>query len=470
MTVVETDGRFPQILSIPRSLKQSSFCSFAVSAINSALNAIDPVTCIDNAVYYQNGCLLVNSHRISLEKIQRIRVVGGGKAACGMTHALWNILGNRIETGIVATHDNSENRSWNNGTVRIIKSSHPLPDESSLFAANQVLSFAADLTENDLLIVLISGGASSLLALPAAGLSLKDKQCVTSELLLSGADIKMLNIVRKHLSAIKGGRLALEASPAQVVSLILSDVADDDLDTIGSGMTAPDSSTYDDALACLNNLNLTKRIPETVISHLENGASGSISETCKPNNPVFERVNNFIIGGNRQAANAADSCLNSMGVKSLLISETLNGEAQDVGKKVAHIVQKAKRTTSDNELSCLIWGGETTVTVKGMGTGGRNQETVLSAAIEASLMDQMNDVVFLSLATDGKDGPTNAAGAAATVQTIRRAKSQNMNPQAFLDDNNSYAFFDTLNELLITGPTQTNAADLLFAFWGKNNI
>lgn len=367
----------------------------------------------------------------------RVWVVGAGKATAAMALAAEQVLGARIAGGLINVKD-----GHTEPLTRIEQNecSHPVPDERGVRGAARIAQIAQQAGPGDLLLSLISGGASALMPLPAPPITLEEKQAVTRLLLECGAGIHQLNCVRKHISGIKGGRLAALAAPARVLALILSDVIGDDLDVIGSGPTVPDRSTRDDARAILHGFGLWDRLPHSVQKILNDGA-----ETPKPGDALFQNVENVIVGSNRLAAEAAMRKAESLGYQPRLLSTTLQGEAKEVGVQLAR------------EQGCVIAGGETTVTIRGTGKGGRNQEMALAAAIELA---GQPDSLFLSAGTDGTDGPTDAAGAFADGMTIARATALGLDARAFLDNNDSYNFFAPLDDLLITGPTGTNVMDL----------
>ena len=310
----------------------------------------------------------------------------------------------------------------------------------------------------DLVLVVISGGASALLPAPTPPLTLRDKQRTTDLLLRAGADIFELNAVRKHLSALKGGRLASLAYPATVVSLLLSDVIGDPLDVIGSGPTAPDPSTYGDALRSIAEYSLTRKVPAVVFHHLEQGARGNLPETPKPGDPLFQNVHNVLVGSNRQALRAAAEKAKALGYRPLLLSSTMRGETREVAGVHAEMVREILSSGHPAKPPlCLLSGGETTVTVKGHGRGGRNQEFALAAAIQLS---GSTNWLVLSAGTDGTDGPTDAAGAVADGTTVARAMSAGCPPQQHLQANDSYTVFQSIKDLVKTGPTGTNVMDI----------
>ncbi|RME88897.1 MAG: glycerate kinase, partial [Anaerolineae bacterium] len=341
--------------------------------------------------------------------------------------------------------------------LEILPGGHPLPDEGSLRAGGRVLAALNDLGERDLLVCLISGGGSALLTAPHPPLSLSDLQALTEALLTVGATITEINVLRRHLDRVKGGGLARAAFPARTVSLILSDVVGDPLEAIASGPTAPDPSTRDEALAVLERYRLRERLPASVLATLE-GAP----ETPKPEDPLFDRVQNLLIGSNALAARAARTQAQEEGFRASLLTTRLQGEASVVGGVLAAILrQMAESGEPLPRPACLIAGGETTVTVRGDGLGGRNQELALAAV---SVLDGLRDVMLITLATDGEDGPTDAAGAVVTGETRARAAALGLDADDHLRRNDAYHFFAALDDLLKPGPTGTNVNDLSFLF------
>jgi hydroxypyruvate reductase len=319
-----------------------------------------------------------------------------------------------------------------------------------------------DTTANDVVICLLSGGGSALLPLPVPGVTLDDLQRLTSDLLRCGATINEINAVRKHLSQVQGGQLARLAAPAPVIALILSDVVGSPLDVIASGPTVPDTSTFADALGVLERYGIIEQTPPAIVAHLRRGLSGDVPETPKPGDPVFEHVQTLVIGDNRIAAQAAVQQAAELGLHTLLLSTYVEGEAREVAKVLAGLGKEIARYGQPlPRPACLIAGGETTVTIRGQGKGGRNQELALAAAIA---LDGWDDVLLLTVATDGGDGPTDAAGAFADGTTVARARVQGLNPAAYLANNDAYNFFQALGDLLITGPTRTNVNDLTLIF------
>jgi hydroxypyruvate reductase len=318
--------------------------------------------------------------------------------------------------------------------------------------------------QEDLVICVISGGGSALLTLPADGITLEDLQQTTDALLRSGATINEMNVVRKHLDTVKGGGLARLAAPARVVTLVLSDVVGNPLDAIASGPTVPDTSTWADASRIFDRYALWDSIPRSVADRIKAGAAGDLPDTPKAGDPIFERVSTVIVGSNLLACEAAAAAGRAMGLNALVLTTYVEGEAREVGRVLAALLREVADSGHPLPRPCvLIAGGETTVTIRGPGQGGRNQELALSAAFG---LRGVQDVLLASIGTDGNDGPTDAAGAFVDGTTLARAAAVGLDHQVYLADNNSYAFFDRLGDLIRTGPTNTNVNDLylLFAF------
>ena len=406
--------------------------------------------------------------RRPLSDYRRVVVVGTGKASMAMAGALEEKLGETDLEGLVVVPHGY--RQTLPGTERmphrteVVQAGHPVPDEAGVRAAEQVLDRVEACGEGDLVLVLISGGGSALWPAPAPGLALADVQDVSKRLLESGATIHEINTVRKHLSRIKGGRLAEAAYPADVLALVLSDVVGDDLSIIASGPTVPDLSMFAQAADVLRQYDLWSQVPDAVRAHLTSGAEDPAMETPKPGSEAFERAQTVLIGSNRTALEAARREADVRGYAAQIVADGVTGEAREVGRELARVAldpPDASRLASDVRPRCLIWGGETTVTVRGQGKGGRNQEMMLAAAL--TLEGVPRQVVFLSGGTDGIDGPTDAAGAWVTTRTALEARQRGLDPEAFLQNNDAYSFFEAVGALLKPGPTHTNVMDVQVA-------
>ena len=419
----------------------------ARTIFQAALSAADPAEAVARHL-----------KRLNLSRFRKIYVVGAGKAGASMAQAAERVLGKRIAAGLINVKYGHVARLRR---IELNECGHPVPDARGVEGAERIAQIAAAAERDDLVLCLISGGGSALLPLPAAPVTLEEKQAVTRLLLDCGANIHEINTVRKHISAIKGGQLARLAAPAALESLLLSDVIGDDLDVIGSGPTAPDVSTFASAKAILARYGIYARVPASVRERLEQGARGDIPETPKPGDPIFQRVRNTVVGSSRLALDAAARRAREFGFRTLILASGIQGETRDVARMHAAIAREIVEAGRPlKPPACLITGGETTVTIRGKGLGGRNQEFVLAAAIDIA---GLRDTVVLSGGTDGTDGPTDAAGAIADGETLRRK------PDAlpYLDRNDSYRYFEALGDLLITGPTNTNVMDVRIVLVGS---
>jgi hydroxypyruvate reductase len=379
-----------------------------------------------------------------------------------MAQAILNILGGYIRSGVIVTKSVPTNLTFSLTQLNIFEGSHPIPDERSVMGANAIIEYLSSTTENDLVIFLVSGGGSALMTSPVACVELEHLQALTHSLLDCGANIYEINTLRKHLSRVKGGGLARLAAPSEVITLLLSDVVGDPLDVIASGPTVPDPTTYDDAFAVLRKYRLENSLPNPILTHLQKGKLGVIPDTPKEDDPIFIKVQNFIIGNNYTAASAAMQQARKEGFNTLLLTSSLVGEARSVGSLFAAIVKQIDTTGEPiPRPACVIAGGETTVTITGNGKGGRNQELALST-VEG--IAGIHDIMLITLATDGEDGPTDAAGAVVTGNTLKRAIDYGLDHRDFLNRNDSYHFFKCLEENLKSGPTGTNVCDLTFIF------
>ena len=415
-----------------------------------ALRAVDP----GEAVRRSSKTL-----RARYEKgpFTRLIVVGFGKASCPMAKALEEDLDEFIDTGYVITKYGHCQNAHKPVKIRVNEAGHPVPDEQGLRGAAEITGILKHADASTLVVCLISGVGSALLVSPYNGITLQEKQRLTNLLLKAGADITELNTVRKHLSAVKGGRLAELAHPATVISFLLSDVIGDKLDVIASGPTYPDPSTYADALSVLDKYHLASQAPPSIIELLNKGAAGLAPETPKAGSPVFDNVENIIVGSLDTAIRGAKEQAEAFGYEVVVLSETVQGEARDAAAWLAKKVVEIKTARTHVRPLCLLSGGETTVTVKGNGTGGRNMEFALVFADEITGQE---GITLLSAGTDGTDGPTDAAGAIVDGRTIANARSAGIDPRRYLADNDSYTFFKQTEGLFISGPTGTNVMDM----------
>jgi glycerate 2-kinase len=416
----------------------------AAAIFRSALLAANPEKAVERALT-----------RFPLQRYRNIYVVGAGKASAAMAHAAERVLGSRITAGLVNTKDGHLARLRR---VELNECSHPVPDQRGVDGARRIAALASSAGPRDLVVALISGGASALLPLPVDPITLAEKQETTRLLLACGATIHQLNAVRKHLSAIKGGQLARLAAPASVLALLLSDVVGDPLDVIGSGPTAPDASSFQSAWDVVLQFGLERKLPAAVRGRLQAGLAGRIPDTPKTADPCFSRTRNVIVGSNRLAVDAAAARARQLGYRALVLSTTIEGETREIAAMHASIARESLSSGRPAKPPlCLISGGETTVTLKGDGLGGRNQEFALAAALA---LDGIPGILAFSAGTDGTDGPTDAAGAQADGATVARAAALGMDARSFLARNDSYRFFQPLQDLVMTGPTGTNVMDV----------
>jgi glycerate-2-kinase len=429
----------------------------AITVLEAALNSVDPYKAVLNNLKIVDGKLRVGNFEASLDDLRKIVVIGGGKAGGAMAEAVESVLGDRVSGGCVNVLQGTEFR-YNLKKIRLQGASHPIPNNDGVRGVAEMLMLSSSMREKDLVICLISGGGSALMPYPAEGISLKDKQDVTSRLLMKGATIDDLNAVRKHLSAIKGGQLARRCYPTRVVSLILSDVVGDPLDTIASGPTSPDTTTFRNAVDVLKKYKLWDDICSQVRERLEYGVKKVIVETPKPGDEIFNHVTNIIVGNNSIAAESAAEAAEALGYNSLIVSTMVEGEAAEVGTVLAGIARElAAKGRPLKPPAAVIVGGETTVNVRGSGRGGRNQELALSLARRITGLK----AVAASLATDGIDGPTEASGAIVDGETSTKASKAGLSIEKFLAENDSHSFFKKIGDTIVTGPTGTNVNDLV---------
>ena len=425
--------------------------------IRSAIDAVKPDKLIQKKVCIQNDLLRIGGHRFPLEKFDHIYVIGTGKASAFMALEIEKILGSRLSGGAVSV---KYGHTAPCSKVNVFEAGHPVLDENGLAAAKEILEIAEKAGEKDLVICLISGGGSALLERLPAGVQLDDVQKVAELLLGSGANIEEINAVRKHLSLVKGGQLARAIFPATCVSLIISDVIGDPLEAIASGPTAPDSTTFADAWRVIEKYGLPAKLPATVRTYLKAGKEGEKPETLKPGDTAFRKVFNIILGNNLLALQAAKEKAEEAGFHTIILSSRIQGEAREVAKVLAGITQEI--LLNDLPLSkpaCVLLGGETTVTLRGNGLGGRNQELALAALLEMKPVRQ--PYLIASCGTDGTDGPTDAAGGFAFPGMWETAAQKSLDPLFFLQRNDSYHFLQQTGGLIKTGPTGTNVMDVI---------
>jgi glycerate 2-kinase len=429
------------------TLEQAPYGVAVTHILDAALQAVDPHQAVTRHIEKRGRQVLVAEREYDLDAYEKVMGIGIGKAAQNMMSALEDLL----DDGLIITKHASQTTL---GLFPVMESGHPLPDERSLAAGQRVLALASSLGPRDLLICLISGGGSALVTAPVDGLTLDDLQALTQELLACGARIDEINTLRRRLDRVKGGGLAA-ATQASLVSLILSDVVGNPLEAIASGPTAPDPTTRSDAMAVIEKYDLRQRLSLSILHAIKSG-----EETSSPDDPLWGRVQNVIIGSNELASQAALAQARQEDFRTISLGNDWQGEANQVGRELAaHLRQEAERGPRP---ICMVAGGETTVTLTPQsGVGGRNQEVALSALMELA---DLPDVMLITLATDGEDGPTEAAGAVVTGESLERAQKLGLEPTGYLSRHDSYTFFAKLNDLVCTGPTGTNVNDLTFLF------
>ena len=433
----------------------------AEAVFRAAVRRVDPYEAVKRFVRREGSRLLLGeapgtAGELDLDGFRRVIVVGGGKATAPMARALEELAGDRITEGrINVKYGFAETLE----RTAVVEADHPVPDQNGVDGTRAIMELLERAGEGDLVVSLISGGGSALLPQPAGRIRLEEKQAVTRRLLECGASIDEINAVRKHISGSKGGQMARAAAPAVTVNLMLSDVVGDRMDVIASGPFVPDASTFQEAWHILDRYGLIPDLPDAVREHLEQGRDGRIPDTPKAGDPAFERVTNLVIGSNIQALERAAREAESLGYAPLILSSMIEGETRDVAKVHAAVGREMLKTGRPlAPPACVISGGETTVTIRGKGKGGRNQEFGLAAALELAGLDAR--IAILSGGTDGNDGPTDAAGAVVDPTTVERGRASGLDAEASLDDNDAYTFFSATGDLLMTGPTKTNVMDV----------
>jgi hydroxypyruvate reductase len=419
----------------------------AETILRSAIEAVEPERLVRQALEAR-GDLPASTGRTW--------ITGFGKAAAAMARGATAVLGDRIDGGVLVVPAGGESQAPDG--LEVFGGGHPVPDQGGVAGSCAIRQLAREAAPDDLLICLISGGGSSLLNIPPDGLPLEDLQTVTRLLLGAGATIGEINCVRKHLDELKGGRLAREAAPARVLALVLSDVPGDPLDVIASGPLAPDPTRFDQAVTVLRGYGLWDRVPHSVRGYLDRGVCGELPDSPKKSDRCFEKIETVIVGNGDTAARGACATAEELGYDAQLLSSTLVGEAREVGKFLAETALTLIRLADDDRPpTCVVTAGETSVTVRGDGIGGRNQELALGAAIA---LDGVPRVLLVSMGTDGVDGPTAAAGAVVTGKTLRRSRELGMDCESALARNDAYSLLHSLDDLIVSGPTGTNVADI----------
>lgn len=438
-----TSDRFTRLKQLPPA---------GADILEAALASADPQQAVQKAL---SGLRLLDD----LSACRRVGLVSIGKAALPMAQSAVKSLGSIIKSGIVVSKVIPDNASVILPTMKILRGNHPIPGVESIQAAKEIIHYVGKFGKSDAILFLISGGASALVTHPVEGVSLEEIQQLTSLLMACGADIDEINTIRKHLDRLKGGQLAAFTAPAVGISLILSDVLGNRLDVIASGPTVPDPTTFHDALSILKKHNLTENVPESILSYLKNGEAGKSPETPKPEDPIFSQNRAMVIGSLEQAMQAASCKATALGYQTELLPDLLTGEAKNVGSGLSTFLRmKARERKESDAPRCWIGGGETTVTLTGNGSGGRNQEVALAAVRE---LDGLHGATLITFATDGEDGRSPAAGAVVTGETCEKARQKGMDVDQFLANHDSYSFFKELECAIDIGSTGTNVNDLV---------
>lgn len=427
-----------------------------------AVRAADPYECIKRFVRIESDGLVIGDERYPEDRYRRVVVVGGGKASARMAQALEDVLGDRIADGWVNT---KYGHALPLRKITVHECGHPVPDEQGIEGTRRIVDLLRGADEQTLVICLLSGGGSALMPAPVEGITLEEKQEVTKLLLGAGASIEEINAIRKHLSILKGGGMARLASPARLHVLILSDVVGDRLDTIASGPATADATTFHDCIEFCRRYHILEKLPPAVRERLISGAEGAIPETAKTGDGFLDTARNSLVGNNRMSVNAARNAAAERGFNTLVLSTVIEGEAREVGTVYAAVASEILSTSNPvAPPACVIGGGEPTVTIRGRGKGGRNQEM---AAKVAERIAGMGEVAFLSGGTDGTDGPTDAAGGVVDAGTLAAGRRKGLDIHGVLADNDSYHYLQQVDGLLITGPTGTNVMDIHVLLVGK---
>ena len=444
-----------------KSFRLANLPDKVAKVLNTVIKSADPYQVVEKSYQLKENTIIFSNRTYVLDYFERIIVLGIGKASIEMSRAIVEKVDEKIDRVLIVTKTTPDSmpESLQKHNVKIIVGDHPIPGQNSLLAGREVKKTISNLTAKDLLICLLSGGGSSLIAAPIKGISLGNLQRVTKALLRCGASIKEINTIRKHLDELKGGGLARLAYPATILSLIISDVVGDQIDTIASGLTSSDSATFSDAMQIIEKYHITSEIDKPILALLNRGIEGKIAETLKKDDPIVQKLDNQILLTNLALQKEAINSAKNEGFHVQQLPKPLQGLASDVGrqtcKKFLHLIKNSPRPF------LLVGGGETTVKVKGKGKGGRNLEMALSAV---SLLENIPNVAMITFATDGEDGSTDAAGAIVTGETMSKARKVNYMPEKFLANNDSYAFFQKVGGLITIGSTRTNVNDLVFFF------
>ncbi len=439
-------------------MKPNPVHTLAQKLIRASLRAVDPYKLVQTGIPLRGNHLFINGRKIDLSSFKNIYVLGIGKAAAPMAAAFEDRLGNRLTQGAVIV-------KYGHGSalkkVKLFEAAHPVPDQNTLDATKQLLKIAATATHRDLVLFLISGGGSALFERLPVSIGLQDLKTFNEQLLGCGASIEEMNVLRKHISLVKGGRFAGITMPARLETFILSDVIGDLPENIASGPAAPDGSTFADAWRIITAYGLDRTFPATILNFFKRGLNGKEPETPKPGDILFKNLQNTILGNNRLALDTLQNTAAQAGYQTRIVNDRQQGEVHEVGAFWAEQIKKELRNRkTDSRKICLITGGEPTVSLKGNGLGGRNQE--LALIVLKLLKDIPEPFYFCSVGTDGTDGPTDAAGAWIDQDSYRIAVKTGLDIDDYLERNDSYHFFEQTGNLIKTGPTGTNVMDMMF--------
>ncbi len=438
-----------------------NFHHIATKIIRQAIDAVHPARLIHDQLSLSGEQLTIEGQTFRLNQFRRVFVIGMGKGAAHMAAAMEEKLGHRITGGAVVV---KYGHTAPLKKIALWEAAHPVPDDNTLKATAGILALVKDLREDDLVFVLITGGGSALFEALPQGVTLEDLRSFNSVMLECGATIDEINTLRKHISAVKGGRLAGHLYPATVISLILSDVIGDPLESIASGPTAPDPTTFGQAKEIVDKYGIEEKLPDSIRRILRLGLAGQVEETPKPGQAIFKKVHHFILGNNQRALFQLANAAEAEGFQPLILTDRMQGEAREVARLIAAMTDSALNSGFPmRSPGCLLLGGEPTVTLRGKGKGGRNQEMVL--AVLGALGKQERPFYFCSVGTDGTDGPTDAAGAWIDEHSFAKAEQLALHWQDFLERNDSYHFFKALDQLIITGPTGTNVMDVIICLF-----
>jgi glycerate 2-kinase len=430
--------------------------------LNNSLASVDPFLCVSKYIEFEGNKLKIAKTIIDLTEIENIYIIGIGKASIAMAKAVVSKFGEKISGGLLISKiQGGVIEEFKENKLEVHIGSHPIPDRRSQECALRLVEFVKKINPNDLIITLISGGGSALMTLPYEGISLNKLQELTDILLKSGATIQEINTIRKHIDQIKGGGLAKMVYPSRMVTLILSDVVSDELSMIASGPTTYDETSFFDTLEIIKKYDIGNKIPKNISDFLHKGMRGDVSETVKKGEKYVQNITNIIVGSISSVIEAAEKTAQDLGYSTIVLKKKLIGEASEVGRVEALKFVKMYENENIKKPICLIAGGETTVTITGDGKGGRNQELALGAIDQLKNHEQF---CLISLATDGEDGPTDAAGAFVTGDSMKEANEKGLDPKTYLRNNDSYSFFDQINGLIRIGSTGTNVNDLLLLF------